>query len=527
MSQASSKTKVDNVSAELSDGKGSQDSPNQKFANSELVIGLVGAVGTELNKAVEIIKDRLKSYNYKVHEIRISKDIISDIIDVGLPPTCTDEFKRINTLMDAGDEARQKSGDNSILALGTAAWIQYLGKKPEGDITIRDPRPRNAYIINSLKHPEEVLQLRRIYPLGFYLLGVYAKETRRHNYLVKDRQISEANAKLLMDRDKDEKLPYGQCVTETFHMSDFFVHLGDSQDQLKKSLWRFFDILFGHPYKTPTFDEYAMFQAHVAALRSASLSRQVGAVIGKHNEILATGANDCPKYEGGLYWPYFDKEDGEIKDVPKGRDHKRGEDSNEAQLKQIKMDIINAAKASGIDIEKLKEVLDLSPIKDLTEFGRAVHAEMEALLSCARNHGNTRDATLYTTTFPCHNCARHIIAAGIVRVVYIEPYEKSKAIKLHDEAISLSFFSDQEGASKVCFEPFVGVGPRRFFDLFSMRLGSGNKLIRKDSEGKVLKWKPKNGNLRLQMLPSSYLDLELDSCDKFSNVYNKMKGCKK
>jgi len=530
MSQARSKTKVDNVSEELSDDRGNQDSANQKFANSELVIGLVGAVGSELNKAVEIIKDRLKSYGYhEVHEIRISKDIIPDIVDVGLSPSCTDEYKRINTLMDAGDEARKQSGDNSILALGTTAWIQYLGKKPEGDITIRDLRPRNAYIINSLKHPEEVLQLRRIYPLGFYLFGVYAEETRRHNYLVNDRQISKANAKLLMDRDKDEKLDYGQCVTETFHMSDFFVRLDDSQDQLKNSLWRLFDILFGHPYKTPTFDEYAMFLAHAAALRSASLSRQVGAVIAKNKEILATGANDCPKYGGGLYWPFFDEKTGEIHDIPDGRDHKRGEDSNKTQLKQIITDIVTMVKTSQgeIDTKKLEDVLDSSPIKDLTEFGRAVHAEMEALLSCARNQGNTRGATLYTTTFPCHNCARHIIAAGIVRVVYIEPYEKSKATELHKEAISLSFFSDQKSASKVCFEPFVGVGPRRFFDLFSMRIGSGNKLIRKDSKGKVLKWKPGNGNLRLQMLPSSYLDLEFGSCDKFSNVYNKMQGGKK
>ena len=44
------------------------------------------------------------------------------------------------------------------------------------------------------------------------------------------------------------------------------------------------------------------------------------------------------------------------------------------------------------------------------------HAEMEALLSCARSGVSTRGATLYSTTFPCHNCAKHIIAAGVARV---------------------------------------------------------------------------------------------------------------
>jgi hypothetical protein len=50
---------------------------------------------------------------------------------------------------------------------------------------------------------------------------------------------------------------------------------------------------------------------------------------------------------------------------------------------------------------------------DITEFGCSVHAEMEALLACARSGRSARGAILYTTTFVCHNCTRHIIAAGI------------------------------------------------------------------------------------------------------------------
>lgn len=67
-----------------------------------------------------------------------------------------------------------------------------------------------------------------------------------------------------------------------------------------------------------------------------------------------------------------------------------------------------------------------SRLTNLTEFVRAVHAEMEALLSSTRIGVSTRRAILYCTTFPCHNCAKHIIDAGVKRVVYIEPYAKSK-----------------------------------------------------------------------------------------------------
>ena len=137
---------------------------------------------------------------------------------------------------------------------------------------------------------------------------------------------------------------------------------------------------------------------------------------------------------------------------------------------------------------------------------------MEALLSCARNHVSARGATLYCTTFPCHNCAKHIIAAGIHRVVYIEPYPKSKAAELHDDAIELGFAGN---ANKVRFEPFVGVGPRRFIDLFSLRLGSGRALKRADESGKVVQWNQERAGLRSVMRPNSYLGLETEASSKF------------
>ena len=243
----------------------------------------------------------------------------------------------------------------------------------------------------------------------------------------------------LMHRDKEEADPWGQHVERTFHLSDFFVRLGTDSDRYKYSLWRFLDILFGHPYKTPTFDEYAMFLAFVSSLRSADLSRQVGAVIARDDEILATGANDCPKAGGGLYWPQYSDETKNIDDVPYGRDYTRGKDSNKAEQQKIINQILDAASEEGIDRTKLYEVLGNSRIGDLTEFGRMVHAEMEALLACARNGISSRHGTVYSTTFPCHNCAKHIIAAGIERVVYVQPYGKSKAEEFHKDSISLGF----------------------------------------------------------------------------------------
>ena len=85
--------------------------------DTEIVIGLVGAVGTQLKRVVEAIKDRLKAFNYDTREIRVSQDVIG-ILYRDIPSQFSSEFDRITTYIDRGNEARKSSGDSSILALG-------------------------------------------------------------------------------------------------------------------------------------------------------------------------------------------------------------------------------------------------------------------------------------------------------------------------------------------------------------------------------------------------------------------------
>ncbi len=93
---------------------------------------------------------------------------------------------------------------------------------------------------------------------------------------------------------------------------------------------------------------------------------------------------------------------------------------------------------------------------------------MDAIISVARNGGiSLRGASLFSTAFPCHNCARHIIAAGITKVYYIEPYEKSLALVLHKDSISYDKGELSEGGNKVEFIPFEGVSPSKYLKLFS------------------------------------------------------------
>jgi hypothetical protein len=90
---------------------------------------------------------------------------------------------------------------------------------------------------------------------------------------------------------------------------------------------------------------------------------------------------------------------------------------------------------------------------------------MDALLSAGREGISTVAGRLYVTTFPCHYCARHIVSAGIDEVQFIEPYFKSRALNLHNDAITLEvtgWVPPSKGGRKVLFRPFVGVAPRLY-----------------------------------------------------------------
>lgn len=462
---------------------------------SEIVFGLVYSVGTESQSVIESLKNRLAGFGYEIKEIRVS----------GLLPTSSDtpnEYERIKHYMHQGDELRKNSSNHAVLAAGAVAKIKSLRNSS---------KPKTAYIINSLKHPAEVEFLRKVYGHGFYLFGIHAEEKRRHEYLVNDKNLKQHEANEIIKIDEDEKIPHGQRTRDTFHLSDFFINLGKNADYVKNTIQRFLELIFSNPYKHPTFDEFAMFMAFNSSIRSSDLSRQVGAIIARNNQIIATGANDSPKFGGGQYWAEVN-EDGEVIDQPDGKDYTREEDSNKVAQTEIIQEITDTIINEGLtsDRDGIRRILQQSKISDLTEFGRVVHAEMEALLSCSREGIATVGATLYCTTFPCHNCAKHIIDAGINRVVYVEPYPKSRALEFHNDSIELRTRSDEKNSNTelVVFEPFTGVGARRFLELFSMSLGSGSKLKRKDSAGNTVSWDKAQAKARTPLIPSSYIQIE-------------------
>jgi deoxycytidylate deaminase len=264
-------------------------------------------------------------------------------------------------------------------------------------------------------------------------------------------------------------------------LSDFFVDNTVNRflpDKSSNSHWKINDeisrlikIVSGREIVRPSVSETAMHAATAAAMRSACLSRQVGAaLLDRSGNLLSTGANEVPKAGGGVYGDSFtaDAEDHRcaFRRLPDGR---RPYCSNNVKQNEIVDKIVAAVteldSLDGMRKATIKLQLRESGIGDLIEFSRAVHAEMDALLSAGRTGAGTVGTRLFVTTFPCHYCARHIVSAGIDEVQYIEPYPKSKAWELHRDSIALDpvgWVPPSEGGTKTLFRPFVGVSPRLY-----------------------------------------------------------------
>jgi deoxycytidylate deaminase len=449
------------------------------------------------------------------HEIRLSsllKDIpkFKTLSDLDGGP----EEQRIDAYMNAGDELRRGLRSGDALALMSVIAIQDFREEEIGRTDA--PFKRHAYILNSLKHPDEVKTLRRIYGRAYYLISLYAPRAERIDALSEIIARSHHGFDKAKYRHASEKLiekdasaadgNFGQNVQDTFPLADFFLRSSD-RAAVKSELSRFVELVFNHPFHTPTRDEYGLYIARAAALRSADLSRQVGAAIANEDgDVLAVGRNEVPRPGGGAVWP------GEPGDY---RDFRVGTDRSATMKREIVAEVLKRlvdANWLNEDETKLKvselvddalygenSLLENTRISSIIEFGRIVHAEMSALMDAVRRGVAVKGATLFCTTFPCHMCARHLILAGIKRVVYIEPYPKSMTKDLYRRAVRVD--EDFADENAVIFDAFVGIAPRRYSDLFEMP-------TRKDDRGAALVWDRTTANPRIDRSITTYIEPE-------------------
>ena len=474
------------------------------YPEAELVFALVYAVGTDYKPVLDYLRDKIRLASYTAQEWHVSDWFVDVGALLGVDVALSDEteYDRISSRIAAGNLIRNTTERADLFALYAASKLCHERNTDDLDNPIA--HKRKAHILVSLKRPEEVETLRKIYGPGLFVIGIFSDETERFEYLTNRKGLDKDQAADLIERDqKEKKVDFGQRTRDTFELADLFVGA-----DYEHAIERFLKLVFGDPFSTPTRDEHSMFLAYAASLRSGDLARQVGAALScADGDVISLGCNDVPSPGGGLYSCDHGEADK--------RDFKLQGDKNDARKAEIIDDIIRTFQKQFLPnsteeeiLQQARPLLKKTLISDLTEFGRSVHAEMDALMAAGRIGVSFQDATLYTTTFPCHTCTRHIITAGVKRVVYIEPYPKSLATRLHDDAIRLSNGANIVGDNRIPFEPFMGVGPRRFFDLFSLKLSAGYAVERK-RDGAMVDWDfRRDAKPRVPMAPTSYLERE-------------------
>jgi len=464
-------------------------------ASKELVFAVVGHAGSGTSEVAKTLKALLsdKSLSGEPFDVEILKArdvIISWAQGKNKPiPLAFDTLKSVAELQDLGDEmrkakTREGTPDFAAVARGLALRIRETrARKTNVSSAGTDPvlpdGKRRAYILDSIRHQAEVELLRHLYTGAFVLVGVVCEEDKRRARL--GQKYSDAGkkaAELFMKRDSDAHEKHGQHVSRAFHLADFFVDNSEDRllrDQRPNPNWdinehlsRLVKILTHSELVRPTVPETAMYHAYGAQMRSACLSRQVGAaLVDAAGNTIATGTNEVPKGGGGVYGQTFDK--AHLDERCAFRTSGRKECTNTREQNEIIKELIE-------DIPELKELpeerkgvlateLRKTRIGRLLEFSRAVHAEIEAVLSAARQGISPVGTRIFVTTFPCHNCARQLVAAGVDEIQYIEPYPKSQALLFHNDSIQIAaaeWKPPSQGGEKVWVHPFSGVAPRMY-----------------------------------------------------------------
>ena len=480
----------------------------------ELVFGLVAPIGVHLDDTQTALIEALRSVGYSSETIHVSRYFESQLTAMGLSFSCEHPSNSYDYKIAQANYLRQQSGKNDIVAAIAVNKIRESRKrynetrlKPDLTAQYRTPRSQHAYIIRQIKRKEEIDLLRAVYSRNFIQISVSIDSDSQRKSLENrlrgetpgdTNDVIRHHAQRLIEVDKNEAADdYGQRFSDVFQYGDAFL-AARGIEEVRLETKRFIHALFGNNHISPTKDEQAAYLARGASLRSVDLSRQVGAAITtRDGEIVSLGCNEVPSPGGGNYWGT---------DAHKARDIDQRYEPNKVETSRIVFDLLKVLenghfiKNSAEEVSSnpnFRKLLRTARISDITEFGRMTHAEMSALAEAARLGRSVQDCTIHVTTYPCHNCAKHLIAAGIERIVFIEPYPKSMAYEFHSDALSTSSMR----SGKVALEHFTGISPQRYRDIFQ-------KGKRRDADGQIRDWYEDDPRPRTKLYTAAYVYLE-------------------
>jgi hypothetical protein len=266
-------------------------------ATPELIIGLVAPIGVDLNTVTDTLTELLQEMNYTARMFRLTS--LMTEVPTGVTISGHSHVSSYTTRIAYANAICARLGEDALAAMAISAiresriglWQELSEKKlsllPAEAKAEETPVPSQAYIIRQLKRPEEVRLLRSVYGRQFILVSAYSPEEARLKRiedlqrtslggLVSSVDVHKAASELLAQDARETQEPSGQNVRDAFPLGDVFID-ASTKTSCRETLRRFIHLLFGSNEITPTHDEYGMYLAKSASLRSSDLSRQVGA----------------------------------------------------------------------------------------------------------------------------------------------------------------------------------------------------------------------------------------------------------
>ena len=333
-----------------------------------MILGLSGTNGAGKGEALRYLEAR------SFYPLSLSDAIRETLRERGLEETR-------ERMIEAGNAIREAEGPGGL-----------------AERIARQMRPDRNYVVDSIRHPQEVAVLRERGD-HFRLLWIDApEEVRLSRILARSRSGDPETLEELQQLEGRELAgpdPGAQQLLAVRELADFRV---DNESDLEALHAKIQGILErSYFFERPGWDEYFMSIARVVASRSNCVKRKVAAVITRDRRVISTGYNGTPR---GVT------------------------NCNEGGCPRC-----NSFAAGGT---RLEECL-------------CSHGEENAITQAAYHGVNVRGGTMYTTFSPCLTCTKLIINAGLVEVVYNSDYplggvaldllaEAGVKVRQHDEA---------------------------------------------------------------------------------------------
>lgn len=310
-----------------------------------MILGIAGPYGAGKSAVVSFLEER-----------GFSAASLSDVIRSELASIGIDESRE--RMIEAGNRIRESEGAGAL----AARVLPTL------------PADRNC-VVDSIRHPSEVEELRSA-KSGFSLVWVDAPEEVRLERLRERGRSGDPSSlgalRELEGRELAGEEASSQQLEAVRQLADHVLMNDGDLQALQASVLRILQDSMA--FERPSWDEYFMSIARVAATRSNCVKRKVAAVLTLDRRIISTGYNGTPRG---------------VKNCNEGG--------------------CTRCASFGRGGAELRECL-------------CSHGEENAITQAAYHGVRVQGATLYTTLCPCLLCTKMIINAGISEVVYNADY---------------------------------------------------------------------------------------------------------